>query len=101
MMRQPKRTETVWDLVDARFGLAYWPWSLLAQPEPLPERILNQSIEGNSSALQRRSPRPWGRPRDIRCHPQTPVAPGADATVADSFDKVSANSLSQKCVDDR
>src|ERR671936_304416 len=25
---------------DARFALAFWPWSLLAQPEPLPERIL-------------------------------------------------------------
>jgi haloacetate dehalogenase len=33
-------TETVWDRADARFALAYWPWSLLAQPEPLPERIL-------------------------------------------------------------
>src|SRR5918911_1000934 len=25
---------------DARFALAFWPWSLLAQPEPLPERLL-------------------------------------------------------------
>jgi haloacetate dehalogenase len=33
-------TGTVWDLADARFALAYWPWSLLAQPEPLPERVL-------------------------------------------------------------
>lgn len=33
-------TETVWDRADAKFALAYWPWSLLAQPEPLPERIL-------------------------------------------------------------
>jgi haloacetate dehalogenase len=33
-------TETVWVRADARFALAYWPWSLLAQPEPLPERIL-------------------------------------------------------------
>jgi haloacetate dehalogenase len=33
-------TETVWDLADARFALAYWPWSLLAQSEPLPERLL-------------------------------------------------------------
>jgi len=33
-------TGTVWDRADARFALAYWPWSLLAQPEPLPERIL-------------------------------------------------------------
>jgi haloacetate dehalogenase len=33
-------TGTVWDRADARFALAYWPWSLLAQPEPFPERIL-------------------------------------------------------------
>jgi haloacetate dehalogenase len=33
-------TETVWQRADARFALAFWPWSLLAQPEPLPERIL-------------------------------------------------------------
>ena len=33
-------TETVWARADARFALAFWPWSLLAQPEPLPERIL-------------------------------------------------------------
>ena len=33
-------TETVWDHADARFALAFWPWSLLTQPEPLPERIL-------------------------------------------------------------
>jgi pimeloyl-ACP methyl ester carboxylesterase len=29
-------TETVWDRADARFALAFWPWSLLAQPRPLP-----------------------------------------------------------------
>ena len=38
-------TETVWDLADARFALAFWPWSLLAQPEPLPERILAAAPE--------------------------------------------------------
>jgi haloacetate dehalogenase len=27
-------------LADARFALAFWPWSLLAQPEPLPERLI-------------------------------------------------------------
>lgn len=36
-------SETVWDRADARFALAFWPWSLLAQPEPLPERILEAS----------------------------------------------------------
>src|SRR5581483_5492287 len=28
------------DRADARFALGYWPWSLLAQPEPLPERLI-------------------------------------------------------------
>jgi haloacetate dehalogenase len=28
------------DRADDRFALAYWPWSLLAQPAPLPERVL-------------------------------------------------------------
>jgi haloacetate dehalogenase len=33
-------TGTVWERADARFALAYWPWSLLAQPAPLPERLI-------------------------------------------------------------
>lgn len=33
-------TDTVWERADERFALGYWPWSLLAQTEPLPERIL-------------------------------------------------------------
>ena len=33
-------TATSWDYADARFALAFWPWVLLAQPEPLPERLL-------------------------------------------------------------
>jgi haloacetate dehalogenase len=37
--------ETVWRRADARFALAYWPWSVLAQPEPLPETILVASAE--------------------------------------------------------
>jgi len=28
------------DRADARLALAYWPWSLLAQPEPLPEQLI-------------------------------------------------------------
>jgi haloacetate dehalogenase len=38
-------TETVWDRADARFALTYWPWSLLAQPAPFPERIVEASPE--------------------------------------------------------
>ena len=33
-------TATVWERADARLALGYWPWSLLAQPAPLPERLL-------------------------------------------------------------
>jgi haloacetate dehalogenase len=33
--------EASWRRADARFALAYWPWSLLAQPYPLPEHILS------------------------------------------------------------
>lgn len=33
-------TDDVWQRADAEFALAYWPWSLLAQPEPLPEHLL-------------------------------------------------------------
>jgi haloacetate dehalogenase len=38
-------TAMVWDRADARFALAFWPWSLLAQPEPLPERLLAAAPE--------------------------------------------------------
>jgi len=33
-------TAEVWDRADARFAVGFWPWSLLAQPAPLPERLL-------------------------------------------------------------
>jgi haloacetate dehalogenase len=33
-------TATVWQRADARLTLGYWPWSLLAQPAPLPERLI-------------------------------------------------------------
>jgi haloacetate dehalogenase len=38
-------TEAVWAHADARFALAFWPWTLLAQPEPLPERLLTAAPE--------------------------------------------------------
>src|SRR5262245_29092457 len=38
-------TAEVWDRADARFALTFWPWSLLAQPEPLPERLVTASPE--------------------------------------------------------
>lgn len=33
-------TAEAWDRADARFALGFWPWTLLAQPAPLPERLL-------------------------------------------------------------
>jgi haloacetate dehalogenase len=33
-------TLEVWDRADARLALSFWPFSLLAQPEPLPERLI-------------------------------------------------------------
>jgi haloacetate dehalogenase len=33
-------TAEVWERADAQFARAFWPWSLLTQPEPLPERLL-------------------------------------------------------------
>src|SRR3989337_834080 len=34
-------TAGVGERADRRFACAYWPWSLLAQTEPLPERLLS------------------------------------------------------------
>lgn len=51
-------TATVWDRADARFAFAYWPWSLLAQPEPLPERLLSAAPE----AIVDNALGDWGSP---------------------------------------
>lgn len=32
--------EEAWRRADARLAQEFWPWSLLAQPQPLPERLL-------------------------------------------------------------
>lgn len=53
-------TSTVWDRADARFALAFWPWSLLAQPAPLPERLVASAPE----ALVDDALAAWGSPPD-------------------------------------
>lgn len=51
--------DTVWDRADDRLALGFWPWSLLAQPEPLPERL----IGGAPSAVISNALSPaWGSP---------------------------------------
>jgi haloacetate dehalogenase len=54
-------TETVWASADARFALDYWPWSLLAQPEPLGERIL----EAVPEAIVDDALSGWGSPATV------------------------------------
>jgi len=38
-------TSDVFRLADARLALAFWPWSLLTQPAPLPELLLGSAPE--------------------------------------------------------
>ena len=54
-------TETMWSKADAKFAIAYWPWSLLAQPEPLPEHILEASPE----AIIDNALGGWGSPSSV------------------------------------
>jgi haloacetate dehalogenase len=37
--------DIAWARADARLALGFWPWSLLAQPAPLPETILTGSAD--------------------------------------------------------
>src|SRR4029453_10720490 len=54
-------TAEVFHHADARFALAYWPWSLLAQPAPLPEILLAAAPDAIiDSALSQ-----WGSNRSI------------------------------------
>jgi haloacetate dehalogenase len=60
-------TETAWRHADDRFAQAFWPWSLLAQPEPLPERILRAAADAIvDNALDGWGSLPEVFPRDIR-----------------------------------
>src|SRR5262245_6066488 len=50
--------EASWQRADARFALAYWPWSLFAQPCPLPEQILKLA----AGAIVDNALSEWGSP---------------------------------------
>ncbi len=54
-------TDTVWARADDRFALAFWPWVLLAQPEPLPEQILVT----NADAIVDNALSQWGSPANV------------------------------------
>lgn len=51
-------TAEAWQRADARFALAFWPWSLLAQPAPLPERL----VSGAPEAVVDAALGGWGSP---------------------------------------
>jgi haloacetate dehalogenase len=60
-------TADAWERADARFALGFWPWSLLAQREPLPERL----VAAAPDAIVDDALDGWGSsrdafPRDIR-----------------------------------
>jgi haloacetate dehalogenase len=53
-------SESAWERADARFALGFWPWSLLAQPQPLPERLLTAAPD----AIVDDALGGWGSPLD-------------------------------------
>lgn len=54
-------TAEVWDRADDRMALAFWPFSLLAQPEPLPERLLTADPDAFVDAALEN----WGTPASV------------------------------------
>jgi haloacetate dehalogenase len=52
---------------DIRFALAFWPWSLLAQPEPLPERLIEAAPDAVvNDALDNWGSDPASFPPEVR-----------------------------------
>src|SRR5581483_4551415 len=54
--------DAVWDRADARLALGFWPWSLLAQPEPLPERLVGAAPD---AVLDHALSAAWGTPAAV------------------------------------
>jgi haloacetate dehalogenase len=52
-----------WRHADSRLALSFWPWSLLAQPAPLPERLISAAPE----AVIEDAASEWGT--DVDCIP--------------------------------
>jgi haloacetate dehalogenase len=56
--------DEAWRRADDRFALGFWPWSLLAQPAPLPEQLLL----GAPTAVVDNALTKWGSPRTTFPH---------------------------------
>jgi haloacetate dehalogenase len=54
-------TDAAWDRADDRLVLGFWPWSLLAQPGPLPERLIGAAPE---ATIDHALGGEWGTPAD-------------------------------------
>jgi haloacetate dehalogenase len=54
-------TGETWARADARFALGYWHWAFLAQPAPLPERLILGDLDGFWLAAERLGLRPGPR----------------------------------------
>jgi haloacetate dehalogenase len=54
-------TADAWERADARLALGYWPWSILAQAAPLPERLLSAAPEAVLDAALGG----WGTPSSV------------------------------------
>jgi haloacetate dehalogenase len=53
--------DITWERADARLALAFWPWSLLAQAEPLPERLLSAAPD---AVIDNALGGAWGTPAE-------------------------------------
>ena len=53
--------DAAWSRADDRMALAFWPWSLLAQPEPLPESLLAGAPD---AVIDHALSAEWGTPAD-------------------------------------
>jgi haloacetate dehalogenase len=56
-------TGEIWARADARFALGYWHWAFLAQPAPLPERLILGDPDGFWIAAERMGIKSAGDPR--------------------------------------
>lgn len=54
--------DAAWTRADDRLALGFWPWSLLAQPAPLPERLIGAAPE---AVIDHALSPEWGTPSDV------------------------------------
>lgn len=80
-------TSDAFDRADARLALAFWPWSLLAQPSPLPETLISAAPE----AVIENALGEWGSdaaafPDDVRAAYVAALrAPGAVHAICEEY----------------